>query len=95
MKTLLIIVYLLNLFDLFATMYLVILFGIEIEGNVIGKFLIETNLVYFFKIFVVGFLLFMIYKLGCKQKIAHFCSKILFAVFTALSLYHCLILFSF
>lgn len=94
MKVSLIVVYLLNLFDLFATMYLVSLFGSSVEGNVIGKFLIETKLVYFFKIVVVGFLLFLIYKLGHKREVANFCSKILFVVFAALSLYHCLILVS-
>ena len=87
-------IYILNLFDLLATMYLVMLFGVDIEGNIVGKWLIETKLVYFFKIVIVGILLFAIYKFSYKQKIAYLCSRILFFVFTILSLYHCLILFS-
>ena len=87
-------IYILNLFDLLATMYLVMLFGVDIEGNIVGKWLIETKLVYFFKIVIVGILLFAIYKFSYKQKIADLCSRILFFVFTILSLYHCLILFS-
>ena len=50
-------IYILNLFDLLATMYLVILFRVDIEGNIVGKWLIETKLVYFFKIVIVGVLL--------------------------------------
>ena len=87
-------IYILNLFDLLATMYLVMLFGVDIEGNIVGKWLIETKLVYFFKIVIVGILLFAIYKFSYKQKTADLCSRILFFVFTILSLYHCLILFS-
>ena len=94
MKNTLIIVYVLNLFDLLATMYLVMLFGVDIEGNIVGKWLIETKLVYFFKIVIVGILLFAIYKFSYKQKTVYLCSKILFFVFAILSLYHCLILFS-
>lgn len=45
MKVKLIVIYVLNIIDLIATMLLVKRFGVQIEGNPIGKWLIETNLV--------------------------------------------------
>lgn len=54
MKVKLIVIYMLNIIDLIATMLLVKRFGIQIEGNPIGTWLIETNLVWFVKIVEVG-----------------------------------------
>ena len=45
MKVKLIVIYILNIIDLIATMLLVKRFGVQIEGNPIGQWLIETNLV--------------------------------------------------
>ena len=63
MKVKLIVIYVLNIIDLIATMLLVKRFGLEIEGNPIGKWLIETNLVWFVKIVIVGAALLGLYKL--------------------------------
>lgn len=63
MKVKLIVIYVLNIIDLIATMLLVKRFGIQIEGNPIGKWLIETNLVWFVKIVIVGVALLGLYRL--------------------------------
>ena len=62
MKVKLIVIYMLNIIDLIATMLLVKRFGIQIEGNPIGKWLIETNLVLFVEIFIVGAALLGLYN---------------------------------
>lgn len=87
MKVKLIVIYMLNIIDLIATMLLVKRFGLEIEGNLIGKWLIETNLVWFVKIFIVGAALLGIYKLQ-EIKIAHTASTVILVVYSILVIYH-------
>lgn len=95
MKVRLIITYIFNLIDLIATMYLVSLFGLSVEGNPIGRWLIRTNLVYLFKIVVMGGLLLAIGLLGkWNKKAANIGSWVLLTVFTSLILYHGVILYS-
>lgn len=94
MKVRLIITYIFNLIDLIATMYLVSLFGLSVEGNPIGRWLIRTNLVYPFKIVVMGGLLLAIGLLGkINKKAANIGSWVLLMVFTSLILYHGVILY--
>ncbi len=93
MKARLAITYIFNLIDLIATMYLVSLFGLSVEGNPIGRWLIQTNLVYPFKIVVMGGLLLAIGLLGKRnKKTANIGSWVLLTVFTSLILYHGVIL---
>lgn len=93
MKTRLTITYIFNLIDLIATMYLVSLFGLSVEGNPIGRWLIRTNLVYPFKIGIVGGLLFAIGLLSEKnRRMADVCSWILLIIFLGLTIYHFVIL---
>lgn len=93
MKARLAITYIFNLIDLIATMYLVSLFGLSVEGNPIGRWLIRTNLVYPFKIGLVGGLLLAIGLLGKRnKKTANIGSWVLLTVFTSLILYHGVIL---
>ena len=87
MKVKLIVIYVLNIIDLIATMLLVKRFGIQIEGNPIGKWLIETNLVWFVKIVIVGAALLGLYKLQ-KIKIAHTASTVILVVYSILVIYH-------
>lgn len=93
MKVRLVITYIFNLIDLFATMYLVSLFGLSIEGNPIGRWLIQNNLAYFYKIGVVGWLLLI---LGLSSKlnyvVANISSWILLIAFSALTIYHIIII---
>ena len=87
MKVKLIVIYTLNIIDLIATMLLVKRFGLEIEGNPIGKWLIETNLVWFVKIVIVGAALFGLYRLQ-ESKIAHTASTVILVVYSILVIYH-------
>ncbi len=93
MKVRLAITYIFNLIDLIATMYLVSLFGLSVEGNPIGRWLIRTNLVYPAKIVVMGGLLLAIGLLGKRnKKAANIGSWVLLTVFTSLTIYHGVIL---
>lgn len=93
MKVRLAITYIFNLIDLIATMYLVSLFGLSVEGNSIGRWLIQTNLVYPFKIGLVGVLLVAIGLLAKKStRTANICSWLLLITFSVLTLYHVIIL---
>lgn len=93
MKARLAITYIFNLIDLIVTMYLVSLFGLSVEGNPIGRWLIRTNLVYLFKIGLVGGLLLAIGLLGKRnKKAANIGSWVLLVAFSALVLYHAIIL---
>ena len=87
MKVKLIVIYILNIIDLIATMLFVKRFGLEIEGNPIGKWLIETNLVWFVKIVIVGVALLGLYKLQ-GIKIAHTASTVILVVYSILVIYH-------
>ena len=87
MKVKLIVIYVLNIIDLIATMLLVKRLGLEIEGNPIGKWLIETNLVWFVKIVIVGAALLGLYKLQ-EIKIAHTASTVILVVYSILVIYH-------
>ena len=87
MKVKLIVIYMLNIIDLIATMLLVKRFGLEIEGNPIGKWLIETNLVWFVKIVIVGAALLGLYKLQ-EIKIARTASTVILVVYSILVIYH-------
>lgn len=92
MKVRLAITYIFNLIDLIATMYLVSLFGLSVEGNPIGRWLIRTNLVYPAKIVVMGGLLLGIGLLGKVDfKFANMLSWITLGIYTLVVLYHIVI----
>ena len=92
MKARLAITYIFNLIDLIATMYLVALFGLSVEGNPIGQWLISSGLVYPFKIAVVGGLLLTIGLLGkIDKKYASVLSWIALVIYTLVVLYHIVI----
>lgn len=57
----LLIAYALNLFDLVMTSHWIALYGIDIEGNPVGRFLYETGLVYPVKIVGMAFLFLLLY----------------------------------
>lgn len=90
MKLKLIVIYILNIIDLIATMLLVKRFGIEIEGNPIGTWLIETNLVWFVKIVIVGVALLILWKFK-EDKIVSIASTVLLGIYSILVLYHVII----
>ena len=86
MKVRLIITYIFNLIDLIATMYLVSLFGLSVEGNPIGRWLIQTNLVYVVKIAVVGLALLLLWKFK-NNKFAIVGSWVFLITFSLLAIY--------
>ena len=95
MKVRLAITYIFNLIDLIATMYLVRKLGLSVEGNPIGRWLIQTNIVYQFKIGLVGGLLLAIGLLGkINKKAANIGSWMLLLAFSALTVYHGIIFLS-
>ena len=92
MKVRLIITYIFNLIDLIATMYLVSLFGLSVEGNPIGQWLISSGLVYPFKSVVMGGLLLAIGLLGkIDKKYVSALSWITLVIYTLVVLYHIVI----
>ena len=92
-KTRLTLTYIFNIFDLIVTMYLVRLFGLSIEGNPIGRWLISSGFVYLFKIGVVGIALIAIWLAGKKkEKSANIFSWLLLVVYLSLVVYHGIIL---
>lgn len=83
----LILTYVLNIIDLIATMLLVKRFGLEIEGNPIGTWLIETNLVWFVKVVGVGAVMLLLCKFK-NNKLAIVGSWITLITFSLLAVYH-------
>jgi hypothetical protein len=61
----LIIAYLLNIIDYIFTSYWVSLYGISIEGNPLGRWMLENDLVGVFKVSIMGGLFIL---LGCLFK---------------------------
>ena len=84
-------IYVLNIIDLIATMQLVNCFGIDVEGNLYGKWLINNNCVYFIKIVVVALALFILYKFR-KNKLASISTNILLIIYSLLAIYHIVII---
>lgn len=58
--------YMLNLADTVFTDYWVKKYGIDVEGNPIGRYLITMDIMWIVKIFVVGVLIFILY-IGYKE----------------------------
>lgn len=61
MKIRLIIAYLLNLFDLLCTSHWISKYGLDIEGNPIGKWLYQNHLAVPVKVFGLGILFVILY----------------------------------
>ena len=80
--------YILNIFDLAATMLLVINYGIGIEGNPIGRVLLSSPaLAVGYKTIGIGLLLLLIYRLR-KYKAAVIGSYVIFCTYLLLGIYH-------
>lgn len=56
----LLIAYIINILDYIFTAHWARLYGIEIEANPFGRWMLENNVAWVFKIFVVGALLLLI-----------------------------------
>lgn len=88
MKQRLMTTYALNLVDLAFTL-LVSLYGIGIEGNPIGTYLIGNHLAIPYKAVAVGLLFLLLYRLDKRaHRAVNAASWVLFGVFAALCVYH-------
>lgn len=84
----LIIVYLLNIFDLAATWYWVSKYGMDFELNPIGRILLSNSpAAVIVKVGLVGICLFYIYE-NKENKLAKIASWFLLFFFVALTIYH-------
>lgn len=80
--------YILSLLDLAFTLYFKYRFGNEIEGNPIGKLIIQNTLVaVFVKVVLVGIAILALYWLR-NYKLAVIGIKVVFGVYVALVDYH-------
>lgn len=93
MKPRFITAYILNLFDLIATLVLVKLYGVGIEANALARLFIgDIWLATAVKVVGVGALLLTIYLLKNKAyRLCNAASWIIFVVYVALALYHIII----
>ena len=80
--------YVLNLFDLVMTQYFISRYGSEVEGNPVGRWLVDhPTLLIAWKCAIVALLLLLIYRFRDKQ-IANNGSWIILGVYIALAMYH-------
>lgn len=88
----LILAYILNIIDYIFTLVWVKKYGIEIEANPIGRWMLENNIAWVFKIFVIGGLFALLgYLLHCYTKYA-WVGYIPLVVYGFIVIYHIVIL---
>lgn len=90
--TYLITAYLLNIIDYIFTAYWVHKFGIEIEANPIGRWMFENNVAWVFKIIILGGLFAVLWYCMRKSAKAVIGAKVLLCVYSAIVIYHLIIL---
>lgn len=90
MRTRFITAYILNLFDLIATLVLVKLYGVGVEANAFARLFIgDVWAVTAVKVVGVGILMLLIYRLKNRaNRAANAASWICFAVYAAVAVYH-------
>ena len=84
--------YALNLFDCAVTLWLVYMFGIEIEGNLFGLVMLQSPfLTILFKVVVIGMAILILYQYRYRH-IVTVIVQALFILYLLLALYHmCLV----
>ena len=88
----LIITYILNIIDYIFTSHWINLYGLSSEANPIGRWMFEHNVVWVFKIFVVGFFLALIGVLIKDRPRYAWIPFIPLLVYGVIVLYHIIIL---
>lgn len=84
--------YILSLLDLAFTLYFKYRFGNEIEGNPIGKLIIQNTLVaVFVKVVLVGIAILVLYWLR-SYRLAQIGIEVIFSIYALLLLYHCFLI---
>ena len=80
--------YFLNLLDLCLTLYLINLYGIDIEANPIGVTMLQNPIIaVLYKVLGVGLCLWVLYKFR-GHRIAQIGSYAVLAVYVGLTVYH-------
>ena len=82
------ITYALSLFDLICTYRLYHLYGLEIEGNPIGRYLLSSNLAIPVKVIGIGAALFALYACIKRKPAYRWVGWIPLAVYAVLAVYH-------
>lgn len=90
----LIIAYLLNIIDYLFTRHWVSLYGISIEGNPLGRWMYENDLVGIVKIFIVGGLMALLGVCIRLQPKAKWVAYIPLVVYGLIDIYHGYIYFN-
>lgn len=86
-----IVTYILNIFDLCMTLYYTEKFGLDIEGNPIGRWILsDPRRIALFKVTLVAILLFVLW-VARERKTAIVGSWIVLGVYIALAVYHIII----
>ena len=88
MKTRFVITYLLNLFDLLCTLHWVNLYGIGIEANPIGRWLISTNLAIPVKTIGIGACFIALYAGVKRYPRWNWTGWLVLGVYGVLAVYH-------
>ena len=83
--------YALNIIDYIFTAYWVHKFGIEIEGNPIGRWMFENNVAWVYKIFIVGGAFAVLGYFIKRVPKAVISAKILLVVYALIVIYHIVI----
>ena len=82
------IAYLLNIIDYLFTSHWVNLYGIDIEGNPFGRWMLENNAAFGFKFFVVGAFFAVLGVCISKHPQAKWVAYIPLVVYGLIDLYH-------
>ena len=85
--------YLFNVIDYFFTRYWINNYGVDVESNPLGKWMFENDSAGFIKIIVVGVLFLILALLSKKSKKAIEAGYLLFAVYSAVVIYHTFLVF--
>lgn len=83
--------YFLNLFDLLMTYRWYTLYGLSVEANPIGRWLIATNLAIPVKVFGIGACLIALYVCIKRQPKYRWVAWVVLAVYGVLGVYHVII----
>ena len=89
----LIITYILNIIDYLFTLYWVRKFGIEIEGNPIGRWMFSHNIAWLFKIVIVGGIFAVLGVFIHRHPKSAYLAYIPLIVYALVVIYHIIILF--
>lgn len=88
LKTRLIWIYVLNIFDLIATTVWISLFGLHVEANPLARWMYETNVVYLVKTAFVGYMLHFLNRLIPKYPKLNWMTWMLLGVYALIAAYH-------